>query len=348
MLFGLLFLLLVVLILLFTEEYLGKYKWTAYALIALALIVYAGIRPVGFDRDSENYESIFMHPDSNVSVISVEPSFLFLSKFLYIIYPDIHLLFFFYALLGVAIKFYAIRQITPLLFLPVIIYMGNFFLLHDLTQIRVGVASAFFLLSVDPLSKGRKKLACVYIIMAIIFHYSALALIPLLFLNNASISQKSKIIWALIVPLCFILYAIGTDVLTTFEIPYITEKVETYRTISENKLEKESILNPFPLIKMAVFLYFLYYSDLIKQFVPSIYLLIKILGASLLAYFMFSSIKIISMRISELYGIIEIVAYPCILYTVKPIVISKCIVCIIAFIGLYFQLIQWGILDFAV
>ncbi len=338
----------IILILLFAEEYLGKYKWAAYILLGLAFVLYAGLRPIGFDRDSENYENLFMHPDSNISDISVEPSFLFLSRLLYIVYPDVHILFILYALLGISLKFFAIRRLTPLFFLPILIYTGNFFLLHDITQIRVGIASALFLLAVKPLSEGRRLHALAYLVVAVIFHYSALALFPLLILNNNPFGQVDKILWALIIPVCFMLFFMGTDVLTTFQIPYITDKVEAYRALSENKLERESILNPFPLIKMAVFLYFLYFADIIKDEVPSIYLLVKILGCSLIAYFAFSSIKIVSMRISELYGIVELVAYPCIVFTIRPAIIGKCLVCIIAFIELYFQLIQWEILDFSV
>ena len=113
-------------------------------------------------------------------------------------------------------------------------------------------------------------------------------------------------------------------------------------------VNKESILNPFPLMKMAVFLYFLYFSETIKEYVPSINLIIKILGCSLLVYFAFSSVKIISTRISELYGVVEIVAYPCIVFTIRPKAVGTLLVCIMAFIELYFNLVQWEILDFKV
>ena len=101
-------------------------------------------------------------------------------------------------------------------------------------------------------------------------------------------------------------------------------------------------------MKMAVFLYFLYFSETIKEYVPSINLIIKILGCSLLVYFAFSSVKIISTRISELYGVVEIVAYPCIVFTIRPKVVGTLLVCIMAFIELYFNLVQWEILDFKV
>ena len=133
------------LLLAFFEEYLGKYKWAAYIVIGIIMILCAGLRPVGFDRDSKNYESLFLHPDSGLSEISVEPLFLALCKILYFFYPDVQLLLFFFACFGVIIKFWAIRKITPLFFLPLVIYFSNFFLLHEVTQIRAGIVSGLFL-----------------------------------------------------------------------------------------------------------------------------------------------------------------------------------------------------------
>ena len=121
MLILLLLIIFAVLFLVFVEEYLGKYKWFAYILIGIFLILYAGLRPVGFDRDSENYENYFMHPDSRINEISVEPSFLILSRLLYPFFPDVHILFFLYALLGVGLLFFAIKRITNPLFLPILI-----------------------------------------------------------------------------------------------------------------------------------------------------------------------------------------------------------------------------------
>lgn len=331
----------------FTEESISKYKWQVYITLCICLIIYAGFRPVGFDRDSTNYELVFLSPDSNQSSISVEPFFLFLCKILYPIWTDVHIVFLIFATLGVTMKFVAIKRLTPLFFLPILIYLGNFFILHDMTQIRAGVASGLFLLAIKPMSEGKKLHALCYILVGVLFHYSALALIPLLFLSNKPIGKIGKGILAFIVPACFVLYVFNIDILLTIPIPYISDKIEIYKALNELGLrEKESIFNPFPLMKMAVFLYFLYYSETIKQYLPSIYLIIKILGCSLIAYFSLMSLKIVSMRLSELYGIVELVAYPCIIYTIRPQVVGKCIVCIIAFIEILFNLVVWGILDF--
>lgn len=349
MLIGLFVIFFVLIFLSFVEEYLGKYKWFAYLLVGIVLILYAGLRPVGFDRDSPNYEDMFMHPDSKESIRGAEPLFLWICKVCSLVMQDVRIILVIFAVIGVTLKMYAIKKITPLFFLPLVIYFGNFYYLHEVTQIRAGIAAGFFLLSVSYLANGKRIWAFALIVIACMFHYSALALLPVLFLNNKPIGKYKKIILAAIVPMCFVLYFLDLDMLTTIPIPYVTDKVEVYKAASEyGNIEKNSILNPFPLIKMAVFLYFLYFSNTIEKYVPSIHLLIKILACSLLVYFAISSITIISTRISELYGIVELVAYPCIVYTIRPKYVGKILVCIIAVIEMVFNTIVWDFFDFNV
>lgn len=349
MLIPLLLILVILLFLVFAEEYLGKYKWLAFVLMGIIMVICAGLRPIGFDRDSENYQGYFLHPDSIVTDISVEPLFLVICRIVYFVTPEVQALFLIFALTGVLLKFYAIRDLTPLLFLSLVIYFCNFYMLHDMTQIRAGIVSGLFLLSIKPMSEGKKMIPFCLMILGCLVHISSLALLPLLFLNNKPIGFKMKIALSCVVPMCFILYALDLDLLTTIPIPYVTSKVEAYKALSEfGAVNKESILNPFPLMKMAFFLYFLRFSKTIEQYVPSIYLLIKIIGCSLIVYFAFSSVKIVSLRISELYGIVEIIAYPCIFFTIRPGYIGKILVCIVALIEMYFNVVQWGFFDFDV
>ena len=60
------------------EDYIEeKYKWFSFILIAICLMMYAGLRPVGFDRDSHNYYINFIHSDTTELM---EPAFLLISS----------------------------------------------------------------------------------------------------------------------------------------------------------------------------------------------------------------------------------------------------------------------------
>lgn len=330
-----------------TEDYLGKNKWAAFAFIAVSLIIYASARPIGFDNDSPNYESIYLHPEAGRAEDSVEASYLLVSKLGGIFTTDVHIVFVVFALLGVSFKFHAIKRLSSYVFLPVLIYFSNFFLLHDCTQIRAGVASALFLTSIPFIAEKRKTYAFFIILIACFFHYSAFALLPLLLFDNTPINRFVKIVLCAMTPLCFVMYALELDLLTTIPIPYITEKIEGYKALSEyGVVQKTPILNPFPLMKMAVFVYLLYFENSISRYFPTIHILVKILGCSLFVYFIFSSVTVVSTRLSELYGIVEIVLYPCVAFTIRPQFIGKTIVVLISLIEILCNTALWKLFDF--
>ena len=66
----------------------------------------------------------------------------------------------------------------------------------------------------------------------------------------------------------------------------------------------------------------------------------------IVAYFAFASFPIMSMRLSELYGIVEIVTFPCLIFTISPKIVGRLFVCIIALIELIYNLAINQLLNF--
>ena len=118
------------------------------------MILIAGLRPVGIDPDSNNYEYTYIHYDTPNALEGVEYSYLFLSMIFNKITSDVHILSLFYALLGVGIKFFAFRKLSNTYFLPVIVYIGYYFIMHECMQIRTGILSAVFLLYIKAIGDG--------------------------------------------------------------------------------------------------------------------------------------------------------------------------------------------------
>ena len=179
-----LFILTLIVLLAFLERYMGREKLLIYYALCIVLVLTAALRPIGFDPDSEAYEQTFRHLANASDDMLIEYSFVLICNALRPFADDVHLVFLFYALISVPLKFYAIQRLSPWLFLPLVIYFGNYFLLHDYIQMRASVASGFFLLSIKPLSEGRRWNAALYFLIAMLFHYSFAALFVLLFLNN--------------------------------------------------------------------------------------------------------------------------------------------------------------------
>ncbi|WP_256742632.1 EpsG family protein, partial [Cronobacter sakazakii] len=62
---------------------------------------------------------------------------------------------------SIGIKLHAIKKISSSPILSLIIYIAFYYILHDMTQIRAGVAAGLFLLAIRELASGKNiKAAC--------------------------------------------------------------------------------------------------------------------------------------------------------------------------------------------
>lgn len=346
MIYTFLLLFIIIVSLIFLEEYLGDYNKYAYWGLCIFLILFCAFRTIGVDPDSENYETIFKSNSNNPKLL-VEASFMFLSVIIRYFTDDVHCLFLLYAILGITIKFYALRQLSPWFFLPLVIYIGNYYVLHDFIQIRAGVASAMLLLAIKPLSEGNKKKAIVYFLIANVFHYSSLVFYPILFFSN-NLSRIWKYALIAIMPVGAILFMLRLDFISALPIPYIQEKLEMYKTLTETGFFEEFNLKNVPLwIQYVILLYSLYFYDTILEKYPALPLLLKITAYSMFFFFAFSSVSVVAGRFQELLGIVELALFPCVCYTFRPQYYGKIAVCFIAVVKIFFILFVWKLLDFS-
>ena len=341
-------LLLFIFYLVFTEHYLGENEVHKYIYwgLCVVLILFSSLIPLGLDPDSLNYENSFLYGSSDVLEFT-EPSYFLLADFVQFFTDDVHGLFFMYAAIGITLRFYAIRKLSYFYFLPLAIYMGNFYILHDYIQMRVSIASAFLLLSIIPLSKGKKGWALLCYLLGAFFHYSAFILLIILCFSNKPLTTTWKYILIAIVPIGVVLFFLHIDFINMLPISFVQEKVETYQElVNKGFYEETSLKSPFIWTKAAALYYILYYYDRIYERCPYLPILLKITGLSLLSFFAFSSISVVAGRISELFGIVEILLFPCICFTFKPDWAGKLIVCITGAIEFIFTLYVWKLLDF--
>ena len=346
MIYTFLLLFIIIVSLIFLEEYLGDSNKYAYWGLCIILILFCAFRTIGVDPDSETYEEIFKSNENNPKLL-VEFSFLFLSEILKGFTDDIHYLFLIYAILGITIKFYALRQLSPWYFLPLVIYFGNYFILHDFIQIRAGVASAMLLLAIKPLSEGNKKRAIVYFLIANMFHYSSLVFYPILFFSN-NLSKIWKYALVASMPVGAILFLLRIDFLSALPIPYIQDKIEMYKALTERGIFEELTLkNVFIWIQYAIILYSLYFYDTIHEKCTALPLLLKITAYSMAFYFALSSVTVVAGRLQELLGIVELALFPYVCCTIWPHYYGKIAVCLIGFVEFFYMFFVWELLDFA-
>jgi len=281
--------------------------------IGIILILIAGFRPIGIDGDSLNYASVLGVHLENANFIDKEPTFWLINEFNHIVFnSEVQTFFLIFAIIGVSLKLYAIKilSINPLM--SILVYLSLYFILHEMTQIRVGVASAIFLLAIPDIINKNFKIYLLKTIFAMSFHYSAFIMIFIYFLSNKRINQKVYYFLPLLGFVLSILQNIILQIIAMFAtlLPaFIGDKVNLYILLLDSgKFSDINIFN-FYYISLIVF----YYIALMnyKKF-NGIYdiLNIKILGIMLFLFYSLSVIPVLAFRISEFFGVVLIFLIP--------------------------------------
>lgn len=320
----------------YIEDYLGKFKLPIYIGIGASLILVAALRVIGDDPDSDNYEETFLSiAAGNEPDVIIESSFVYISQFISNFTSDVHFLFFFYALFGVSLKFIAFRQLCDSWFLPVLVYIGYFFIFHECMQMRSGVLSAMLLLSVRPWCEGNRLKAFFFLAIGFFFHHSAIMLLPLLFLSNKPISDKGRIVWASLIPLAYIFYFFGFSALlnVSVDLPYIGDKLALYQLGTEKGriALAVNVFNPLHLFTTFLYFYILYFQETLIEKNKYYPLLVKLLGIGIFSYTAFGAFPAIAQRIDLLLRIVSIILYANVCYTIRPRWAAVTVVMLISF-----------------
>lgn len=314
------FLFILAAILSYTENFIKRYRLFLFIIFGAVLILLAGLREVGIDPDSENYEQTYQHYYASNAIDTVEYSFLLLSQIFNYITDDVHAIFLFYAFFGVMLKFIAFRKYSEFYFLPIVAYLSFYFEVHELTQIRTGIVSAIFLMTIKPIADGNRKKAFLLILLCSFFHISSLTLLPSVFISNKDMGNKQRLIWASLIPASFIMFFAGTNTSISTSIPYIGEKVALYQNATERGVETVGIntLLPLQFVNIAVSLYLLLFHNTIKSFNKYFPIMIKLFIIGICLYNVFAFLPVLGVRLSHLYCIVSIILYTNIYYTIRP------------------------------
>ncbi|WGQ12737.1 EpsG family protein [Sphingobacterium faecium] len=281
----------------------------------IVLVLLAGFREIGWDPDSVAY--LYYYNSPSIFLLA-EPTFGLISNFVRYTVNNFQFVLIIYAIIGISLKYYAIEKLTNLKYLSLIVYFSNFFLLHDFTQIRAGVAAALFLIAIIPLVEKRLINFLLIISIACFFHYSALILFPLWLLSNEYMKSRWKITLYLMIPIAILLhYTKISNIITALPIDTIKYKVQAYQEAQEVASNSLNVFNMLYVFKYILFYVLLIFYDKIYLKYKYITILLKIYGISLAFYLIFWQNTILAMRVSELLGIVEILLIPLLFYVIK-------------------------------
>ena len=333
MLFYFLIFLLIVIFSLSKEGQLKKFLFIFTGLFLFLIAAFRG----NIDNDYQAYVVLY-EKAALLTTIRIEPTFLLISFLTKHIFNNVQYLFVIYAFFGVFLKFYAIKNLTEFLLLSTLIYFSNFFIYQEMTQIRVGVASALILISLIPLFERKVWTFLIIVFIAFIFHYSAILALPLYLVNSR---KMNILLFAIIIPVSYFFYFFHIQVtflIDLIPIPEINMKFHQYKTLSTLSNTKINVFNYLQISRCLLAYVFLMKWELLQANNKFSVLLIKIYIIAISIVILLIDIPAIGSRASELLMPVEIILIPFLMYVIKQKQLALAIVIGIALLFLCLDL----------
>jgi hypothetical protein len=296
----------------------NSYKKPVYYLIAFFLVLIAGLRRFGIDADMATYIQYYnLLPD--LSFVQVEPSFQLIGLAIKNTVADITFLFLFYSFLGVAIKVFAIEKLTRFYILSLLTYFSYYFLLHEMTQIRVGIASGFLLLSIPDIYERKPVRFLTKILAGTLFHYSLMVFSIFYFLNPRKINfhfHLGLIIFA------YMAHFAGLHLITLVKLiplSFIASKIDAYELLLSLDIHSAiDIFNPLFLFRVCFCLVLIYKWEVLYLHNKYSLLLLKIYSISNFIFIVFADLPVFAARLNQLLAVVEVILFPFIIYVFRP------------------------------
>lgn len=305
----------------FIEDYLSVWQKVLILItIGIAMICIATFKPMT-TADATNYEIFFYNNDDTFTEISTEPTYIYLSRFYLSLGFGITAIFFTYAMLAIPLKLTLLWKMTaPFTFTSMIVYIGIYYPLHDVVQIRCSVAVAFLLWAIIPLEKRQYLKAAALMAIATMFHYSSLAFLPILLFGNFKVGKFWKYFLGVAVPICLLLYLAGFSAFSLVPKSLVEGKLDIYKDLSDAGYWDKYI--PYKqmsfLAEFTLLYFFIYFYDTIEKHCKYAHILIKVLVLEMGYLIMFAEVEVLGNRLHELFGMFNVLAYTQCLYCIKP------------------------------
>ncbi|MBQ4904490.1 MULTISPECIES: EpsG family protein [Alistipes] len=322
MFFVLIFFTINILFCIWNPSYKNRQIQTIYWAFCVLAIFFIGFRGA-IDNDYAAYTAMFAD-----NSILVEPAFL-LIRFLIrdICGGGITGLMFVYAIISVTIKFVAIKRYSEFIFPSLIIWIGNLMILQDMTQIRAAAACGILLLSIGALYHRNWLHYFGWVLLATMFHASALLMLPLWFLSSDRINRG---IWTCVILTGYLLSLNGiylTSLISFVPIEFIQEKFLIYSVeITDDGNGGANILGLFQITRIGIFLFLLWNIHKIQPHNRYSVLLLKIMACGLTALPLFRNNLTAGLRITEFLTCVDILLFPMVIYLFSPKALGKWLV----------------------
>ncbi len=227
---------------------------------------------------------------------------------------------FLYAVVAIPVKLKGIRKLTndDVYALALLFYFSNLFLLHEMTQIRAGLAVGLFMCAIPAIYRRQLARYVLLIVLASLIHRSAMMALPLYFLGTKDINFK---LWVGLSIVMFALALIHYDVVSiilNYDVPILHHKLVVYSATQDWLKFEMNLFNVFIFLQFFVALFLYWKRELIVPHCPYFYFALKLNFLSIIVFYFFSRIPVFAFRLSDFLGCSTIILYPLVYYVLKP------------------------------
>lgn len=300
--------------------YSKNFKWIVVFTICFSVLILQINKPIGLDVDSIAYYELVVNGGAAYTGYVAEPVFRFFILFSNLIsdspYPVLLAIYFSFAII---IKLYAFNRDADFFLLSFFTYISFYLVLHEVVQIRVGLAIAIFLLALKDLSNKNLFSFLFKIFIASLCHYSALIALPLYFLNGYKINKNCWLFF-IIISVCFGVFSEHYYDFFVRLISYIPgaigAKLQRYVILMSEGVHSEIyFFNYYNCVLTFLSAIFIVFSDKIKGEFRIIN--IKIFILSQCSFFMLSFLPVLAYRVSEFLSVSLIYVFTYFLFIFK-------------------------------
>jgi EpsG family len=301
------------------EYELKPFKNILPLVICIALLTFmAGFRGPEVSKDYEGYQYAFdtihdMAGQLDIFVPILEPGFtaiVMAFRTLFVSNYGLAIMLFF-ALTSVTLKTISFRELSFNPYLVLLFYYSHFFFLHEMTQIRIGFASAIFFIALIYYLRDNKKLFILLILCATFFHYSALIYLVVLFVDPRTLNRY---VYGILLALSIILGYIKLPLLNfmgNVDPSDVSQRLSNYTYLVESgNAQSVNVFNVLNLLNIACCLFFLFVAPAqrLREDKPlTLFLKCNIFSIFLLS--LLSGVPSLAFRFSELFGIVSMFVF---------------------------------------
>ncbi|UDQ78794.1 EpsG family protein [Erwinia rhapontici] len=317
-------------------------KWMFF-FVATLLLFFCAARGV-IDRDHQSYLNIYKHIIDGVDLL-IEPTFYFFSYISSWLTDGPQLIFIIYALLGLSLKFYSIRKFSVFPLVSVLIYFSNYYFLHEMTQIRVGVSVSLALIAITNWFGGNKKNFFIIIFLSLLFHYSALIFLMVPLVSKERVHKKEMFFYTCLIVFLYALYVVNFGFARVFSyipIGYVQEKFSIY--YEKTRLGEVDAVNAFSVMQLIrlIIIYLVCFFCPKECYADKFFnVMLRFYIFSAICWVMFFDIPVFAVRLSEILGVAEIFVIPYIIYVSRKkyigLIVISLITAMMFFVNIYYS-----------